>query len=278
MKLLQVITDTDRRGAQVFAVELGARLVERGHLVETVALIPGARGGLSVPTLGTRRFHPNTLRALRSRMGAADVTAAHGSSTLPVCAAASAGPGRPFVYRQISDPIFWTPSWLSRLRVAHYYGAAAHVVALSLSTRAIVNERFDVALDRISVVPNGVDERRCRSASAEDRQRVREHLGVDGPVLAYVGALVHEKGVADLLEAAPAGSTVLIAGGGVEQVALDRRAVGVPSNVRFLGTLRIRGWFTPPPICWFFPAGVATLNRPSSSRRPSSERRASAHR
>ena len=41
MKVLQVVTDPDRRGAQVFAVDLGSALVDLGHDVDTVALAPG---------------------------------------------------------------------------------------------------------------------------------------------------------------------------------------------------------------------------------------------
>ncbi len=41
VRILLVITSTDRRGPQVFATHLADALGERGHVVRTVALVPG---------------------------------------------------------------------------------------------------------------------------------------------------------------------------------------------------------------------------------------------
>ena len=118
MRILQVITDTDRRGAQVFATDLATAMQVRGHEVTTVALAPGKQGSpLDVPHLGTRQRGLSTLRLLRRRMDDADVTIAHGSSTLVACAVAGF-PRRPFVYRQISDSRFWANTLARRIRTA----------------------------------------------------------------------------------------------------------------------------------------------------------------
>ena len=92
MKILQVVSDNNRRGAQVFAGDLGTALVERGHAVDTVALEPGsamsARSGahLGNPVLAASWPRLRGLRRLRSAMKSADIVIAHGSSTLPACA------------------------------------------------------------------------------------------------------------------------------------------------------------------------------------------------
>src|SRR5262245_36518288 len=107
LKVLQVVTDTDRRGAQVFATDLHRALLDLGDEVETVALAPGAVGGLDLPVVGPTRRSLRTIRAVRERGADADVVVAHGSTTLPVCAIATLGSGTRFVYRQISDLRFW---------------------------------------------------------------------------------------------------------------------------------------------------------------------------
>src|SRR5690349_18726130 len=107
VRVLQVVTDTDRRGAQVFAIDLQHALSEIGHPVQTVALTDGASGGLGTPVLGAKRVSIEGLRALRRQAAGYDVVVAHGSTTLPACALSLAGSGVPFVYRQISDSMFW---------------------------------------------------------------------------------------------------------------------------------------------------------------------------
>jgi glycosyltransferase involved in cell wall biosynthesis len=236
MKVLHVISSTDRRGAQVFALELVERLEELGLTSEVVALQRGAVGGVDVPTLARRAFDPRGPMALHRRMRNVDVTVAHGSRTLVACSVAGIGAG-PFVYRQISDPVFWTPTLVRRLRVRAYYRFPRHVVALSPTTETLLRSRFGVR--DITVIPNGVDERRCQWAGPEERLAARRRLSLapGGSVVGFVGALVEEKGAADLLAAVPGDATVLIAGDGPQRAALEATAAARGDRVRFLGQL-----------------------------------------
>jgi glycosyltransferase involved in cell wall biosynthesis len=240
LRVLQVLTDDDRRGAQVFGYELGERMRELGLEVRSVALATGQTGGLPVDALGPRRLHLRTLGALRSGMAAADVTVAHGSTTLVACGLAGLGPGRPFVYRQISDPVFWTPTLTKRWRTRAMYRLACHVVTLSPSTKLVLRERFAVSDASVTVIPNAVDERRCQPASLDDRAGARRRLDlppVPGHVLAYVGALDAAKSVADLIRAAPPEATLVIAGDGPERPALEAQAHDRGVDCRFLGAV-----------------------------------------
>lgn len=240
MKFLQVVTDDDRRGAQVFATQLGERLSDTDDSA-TVALATGADGGLDLEVLGARRRSPATLAALRARMAGVDVTVAHGSATLLACAVAGAGPGRPFVYRQISDPVFWTPTAAKRLRTGLCYRRATHVVALSVRSAVVVRQRFGVPADRVTVIPNAVDERRFPVATPACSAEARQTLGLDADaaVVAYVGALVTEKGVTDLIAAVAgiAPMTLLVAGDGPERAALEEAATRAGVDARFLGAV-----------------------------------------
>ena len=243
LRILQVITDTDRRGAQVFATDLEAGLSQLGHYVTTVALTAGTRSPkLDVATLGRNSRGLRTLLALRRAMGDADVTIAHGSSTLLACALAGGGKRRPFVYRQISDSRFWAASWPRRLRVATYMRWPRHIVALSESAADTLVGYLHLQRRKVTVVPNGVPEGSFRRASPEERAAARAASGLplDGMLALYVGALVPEKGVdsaIDALSSAP-GVRLAVAGNGPQRIELERRANEVaPGRVHFLGDL-----------------------------------------
>jgi glycosyltransferase involved in cell wall biosynthesis len=238
-----VITDTDRRGAQVFAHDLHGSLAHTQR-VDTVALTDGATGGLDVPVLGRTRRGADTLRALRQRALDADVVVAHGSTTLPMCALACAGTGTPFVYRQISDSLFWASDRLRLVRTRLLLGRAAHVVTLWTGAAEVLRTHFGLPADRITIVPNGVPGERFPPVTAADRADARRRLGVpDGRVVAYVGALVEEKGVDSLIDALAASprcddTHLLIAGDGPARSTLERQvAQQLAGRATFTGSL-----------------------------------------
>lgn len=240
MRILQVVTDNNRRGAQVFATQLHDAFRTQGHTVDTVALWPGAVGGLGLETLGARWPAPRTIPALRSRMATVDVTIAHGSSTLPACAIAGLG-RHPFVYRQISDSAFWAPTRVKRMRTRAALNRARVVVALSEYNRGLLIDPIGVRPDRIVVVPNGVPATEFGPADAAARAAARTALHLpDAPTVLFVGALEPEKG-ADLAIRALADrpdAHLVVAGAGREQEHLEQLAGTVaPGRVHFVGTV-----------------------------------------
>jgi len=242
MNLLMVVTDPDRRGAQVFAHELGRTLSERGHVVATVALGcgTGAASQLDVECLGRGLRDPKTLRALRARMAAVDITVAHGSTTGPACAIAGGGRGRPFVYRQVSDSRFWAPTRARRARVRLGISRARLAVALSEYHRRQLVEWIGIREARVRIVPNGVPPEPFVLVDAERRGAARAQLGLaHRPTLAFVGALALEKGPDRVMElAASLGTEVqtIVAGDGPLRSELEARAnADAPGRVCFLG-------------------------------------------
>jgi glycosyltransferase involved in cell wall biosynthesis len=238
-RVLMVVTDTDRRGAQVFATDLHAALADRGWAVRTTALAPGRVGGLDLPVLGPSRLHPRTLRALRRAARGADVVVAHGSTTLPACAVALAGTGVPFVYRQISDSLFWASTPARRARVRLGLRRAARVVALWEGSARVLVERFGVDPASVAVVPNGVPAARFPLLPRPDRA-ARRRLGLDPdrPTVGFVGALVPEKGPAIAIEAVAGtpGAQLVVAGDGPERTALAGLAAQrAPDRVHLVG-------------------------------------------
>lgn len=232
MRVLQVITDTDRRGAQVFACELGSALAGAGHSVTTVALAVGsAASPLDVPVLGTRPRSVATIRAIRRLGREHDVCIAHGGATLMACALA----GIPFVYRQISDTRFWASGWPRRLRVAAFLRRALHVVALSPTAAEALTEHVWVSKRRISVVPNGVPMGDFAPTSPAQRRQHREAHGLspEAFLVLSMGALSSEKDVGTAVRAVAGmeGVELLVVGSGPEHDRLRRMAGG---EVRFL--------------------------------------------
>jgi glycosyltransferase involved in cell wall biosynthesis len=209
-RVLHVITSTQRRGAETFAVDLATALGARGVASEVVALAPGAGDTLDVATLGPTGLAPATLRALRRRAAGAPAVVAHGSRTLPACALALAGRRTPVVYRSIGDPGAWAGGPVRRLR-----------------TR---------------VLPNGVPADRCPVPDAAARAAARTRLGLPAgvPVVAAIGALSAEKRVADAIDAVAAveGAHLLVAGDGPERPALEPRAAAtLGERAHFAGVL-----------------------------------------
>ena len=199
----------------------------------------GDRDGLPVEALPGGRWDLRGLRDLRAAMHEADVTVAHGSATLAACAIAGIGPGRPFVYRQISDPAYWTNTAARRLRVRWLYRFPTRVVSLSASTADLLKHRFQIPPDRITVIPNASDERQAVPTTDAIRADARRALAVDegAEVIVYAGALAKEKGVHDLLSALTPGQVLLMAGAGPEADAIARTATQRGLDVRLLGVV-----------------------------------------
>jgi glycosyltransferase involved in cell wall biosynthesis len=244
LRILQLISDRQRRGAQVFAVDLAAGLRASGASVETVALEPGTHGDLlPVRALGSRRFGLATFRALRGAARQSDVVVAHGSSTLPASVLGLIGTHRPIAYRQISDPDFWASSWPRRLRVGAFLRRTKAVVATSEAAAAAFKRHYRLrSRPSVTVIPNAVPANRFRPPHPEERAGARGRLGLpaDSEVVLFVGALSPEKGL-DLAVAALAAletAVLVVVGDGparrqYEALAADR----LPGRHWFLGSL-----------------------------------------
>jgi glycogen(starch) synthase len=125
------------------------------------------------------------------------------------------------------------------------YSRASHAIVLSTAFRDELARRFAVPLDRIHVIPGGVDV--DRFAIMQSRDACRRTLGwpTDRPIVLCVRRLVRRVGVDTLVEAAALLRTrvpdalVLVAGRGPLQGELEARiaALGLEDHVRLLGFL-----------------------------------------
>lgn len=123
------------------------------------------------------------------------------------------------------------------------YSRASHAIVLSTAFRDELAQRFGVPLDRIHVIPGGVDV--DRFAIMQSRDACRRTLGwpTDRPIVLCVRRLVRRVGVDTLVEAAALlrqrvpDALVLVAGRGPLQGELEARiaALGLEDHVRLLG-------------------------------------------
>jgi glycogen(starch) synthase len=119
---------------------------------------------------------------------------------------------------------------------------ARRVVTCSAYMRWEVTRLFELPAEKVDVIPNGVDAARWRVPAARVAA-ARTRWAPDGPLVAYGGRLVHEKGVQDLLAAVPRlrrrhpGLRVVVAGTGPAADALreQARALRLGRSVTFTG-------------------------------------------
>jgi glycogen synthase len=106
---------------------------------------------------------------------------------------------------------------------------ARRVVTCSAYMGWEVTRLFELPAGKVDVVPNGVDAARWR-VGPDRVAAARRRWAADGPLVAYCGRLVHEKGVQDLLAAVPRlrrrhpGLRVVVAGTGPAEAELRARA------------------------------------------------------
>lgn len=122
------------------------------------------------------------------------------------------------------------------------YRRADRVVTLSGAFRSLVIERYGVAPERCVVIPGAVE--LDRFTPADDRDALRQRLGVDGSfVVLTARRLIRRTGV-DLLisawstvAAAVPGAVLVVAGDGPEADDLRARAAASPAadRIRFVG-------------------------------------------
>jgi glycosyltransferase involved in cell wall biosynthesis len=146
--------------------------------------------------------------------------------------------GVPFsVKARGSDIAYWGGQPKVRAQMLEAADAAGGLLAVSAALKGEM-VALGMAAEKIAIHYTGIDLDRFRPG---DKAAAKARLGVDGPLLVSVGALVPVKGQA-LAIAALAGlpdATLILAGGGPERARLEAEArrLGVAGRVRFAGAI-----------------------------------------
>lgn len=118
---------------------------------------------------------------------------------------------------------------------------AVRVVALWTGAASTFVQHFGVRADRIDCIPNGASAEKFGVADDSSRLAERRKLGMApaAPVIAYVGALVPEKGVDMAIDAVTSNPSVqlLVAGDGPARADLQHCARLVANRVKFFGSV-----------------------------------------
>ncbi len=258
MRVLQLITRRQRRGAEVFACQLSDSLAALGHRV----LLSGLYEPHGTPLQpsraevcdvgGTRRrpIHPATLRRLVTlvRSFQPDLVQANGSDTLKYGSLARrlSGGRWPLIYRNISMAGQWIRYPGQRVWGRWLLGAVDHVVAVSDVSRADFIRTYGTPESRITTIPIGVfvPERIDQDSS---REAVARACGSDlgsAEILIHVGSHTPEKNHIWLIEAfdeirrrRPGVHLVLLGDGpGRPEIEAAVKATGSESVVHILGS------------------------------------------
>ncbi|NKB87373.1 MAG: glycosyltransferase [Acidobacteria bacterium] len=255
MRILQLITDHRRRGAQVFAADLSEALASRSHDVAVAALYeetvsPLDCGQASVlPELGQRdRFVAPVLVMRLARTLAAfspDVLQANGSDTLKFAVAARvlARTRTPIVYRNISLASRWLRGPLHRSVNRWLAHRPDHVVSVSHTSRDDFLLAYRIAANKVTVIPQATQVPATGSRKV-GRDRIRAITGTSsGRVLVHIGNFSTEKNhefliraFGEILSALP-DATLLLIGDGPLRGEVSRRVqdAGLMDSVHFLG-------------------------------------------
>jgi teichuronic acid biosynthesis glycosyltransferase TuaC len=135
-----------------------------------------------------------------------------------------------------ADIYYWGASPATRQQVI---GAGRQADGLLAVSSALKSDMVEMGMpeDRIRVHHTGVD---LSLFKPLDRAAAKATLGVAGPLIASVGALIERKGQALLVESLPLlpGATLALIGQGPDRVSLERsaRAHGVADRVIFVGS------------------------------------------
>jgi glycosyltransferase involved in cell wall biosynthesis len=205
MRIVQLVTRRQLRGAEVFAGQLSDALAVHGHEVHFVGLYPESPG-LETSTAAWRDLSadaafPVSLRLVRE-LGALlralkpDLVQANGSDTLKysVLAKRSLRAGWPLVYRNISIASHWL-----RYPGHRYWGRwlirhVDHVAAVSEMSREDMVQTFRVPDRRVTTIPIGTPVPRTLDRVAARERLIQEvECPPDAEILMHVGSMSEEK-------------------------------------------------------------------------------------
>jgi glycosyltransferase involved in cell wall biosynthesis len=233
MRILQIVTARQRRGAEVFATQLSDALAARGHEVTVLGLYPAAGPSLDPERAAWEDLRPGRVGKLNParvadlirylRRVQPELVQANGADTLKYSSIAKRlGELRaPLVYRNISIASQWLRGRAHRAWGRWLAGALDHVSSVSEASGADFGRTYGVPAWRRSVthrgilIPVGVD------AEAARRELTRRAgIPPGAQLLVHVGNYSEEKNhlwlvgaFRGILTAAPEAHLVLIGDG-----------------------------------------------------------------
>lgn len=236
---------TEHGGTERFLVGLAQRLLSDGHEVHIYC--NSLRADLR-DTPGLRLHHLPMLRwtmagrllslwlsSGRAVRGGHDVVMGFGRTRGH--AVFRAGGGAHAAYLEACRPLWWLDpvAWLERALDARAARSARRVISPSAMAARDLSHHYGVPIERITVIPNGVDSARF-TPDPQRRAAVRDAWGVgEGAVVAFLGTGFRRKGLAEAVAVSRRLGATLVVMGRDRAMPLWRRRF---PDVRFLGAVR----------------------------------------
>lgn len=213
MKIVQLVTARQRRGAEAFACELTEKLNEKGHEIFFVGLYNPhhsselrAEGAENIDLDG--HIAPILSFKLVSKLARflkkanPDIIQANGADTLKyaVFARKKAGIKAPLIYRNISIASTWLKSSVHRMFYNYLFKNVDMVLSVSDQSRYDMAETYKINPAKIRTLRRGVF-----VPEEVDRNKQRQNItaltqsSADNPVLLHIGAFSEEKNHQGLL-------------------------------------------------------------------------------
>ncbi|MBI3927728.1 MAG: glycosyltransferase [Armatimonadetes bacterium] len=206
LKVVQVVTRRQYRGAEVFASLLSEQLARRGHQVLLLGLYPPAEhhpqpAGVEFLDLGNPRRGINPFLVLRLARELArlrpSVVQANGSDTLKYCSLARLISRRrwPLIYRNIGLASTWATSWWKRWLGRLMLRRVDRVVSVGRAAGADFALTYGYPPARVSVIRRGfaIDDSGLSWAQACALLPGLKSVPEQAPRLVHVGSFTPEK-------------------------------------------------------------------------------------
>ena len=239
MKIVHTESSLGWGGQELRILAESKGLARRGHditlLCPLEARIFGEAPGWGLRTvalpIATKRL--DGVLALRRwlRANRPDVVSTHSSTDSWLVALATR---RPIVRtRHISAPV------PRNILTRWLYGRATRIVTTGEALKRELVERTGVPAERMESVPTGADPN-VYAPGDKYAARMRLNLPQDAMLIGIVATLRSWKGHRHLVEALPAGATLVIVGDGPQRAALEAqvRSAGLQGRVHFAGNQR----------------------------------------
>jgi glycosyltransferase involved in cell wall biosynthesis len=261
MKILQVVQKPQRRGAEIFALQLSCELRAKGHDVRIAYLYPYAGPNPLPLGPGDRVLSGREHRLLEKIPGIdpvllwrlrrlideiqPDVVQVNGGRTVKYGAAAAVCQKRRWllVYRSIGQPARWVRGWLRRTFYTRFVIPRVQgVVAVSTATLQGLRELYRLQVPVVRI-PRAVHPEALRPSAGRRAVRRETATPEDAPVVLFVGSLSPEKRLDRLLRIVEQVRRHLppvclwLVGDGPLRAALEQqvRALSLEDCVRFIG-------------------------------------------
>lgn len=202
MKILQLVTERQYRGAEVFAANLSTELIQLGHEIFFVGLYENKKDILTVPEaenidLGGAKTGPFSLSLVRSLVSLIqrtkpDVIQCNGSDTLKYMGVASFFvPETPIIYRNISMISEWIPDSKKKAVYKFLFKRIAHVSSVGEEALVDFIKTFNYPGNQTSVIRRGIPLKELdreeyvrllkKNLSLTDSDKIAIHIGNFSP-------------------------------------------------------------------------------------------------